>query len=92
MSTMLIEFKEYKCSQKIVTYDLEQSENDEFPILNLYTSTFNKLFVWMENPIWTSTQKKDMTWSVWNFSCMMKIFSETTEPFNLHGIIGYSFL
>jgi hypothetical protein len=56
LSTILIQFKEYKC-------------------------TINTLFVWIENPIWASTQKKDMTRSVWNFIFMMKVFSETTEPF-----------
>ena len=78
MSIILIELKEYKCTQKIVTYDLEQSESDEFPILNLYMSTLNEFFVWIENPIWVSTQKKDMTRSVGYFSFMMKVFYETT--------------
>jgi hypothetical protein len=39
-------------------------------------STLNELFVWIENPIWASTQKKDMPWSVGYFSFMMKVFSE----------------
>ena len=81
MSIILIELKEYKCTQKIVTYDLEQSESDEFPVLNLFMSTLNEFRVWIENPIWASTQKKDMTRSVGNVSFMMKVFYETTEPF-----------
>ena len=70
-------------SKNCYIYDLEQWESDEFSVLNLYIYMFtlNELFVWIENPVWASTQKKDMTRSVGYFICMMKIFSETTEPF-----------
>jgi hypothetical protein len=93
MSTILIQFKEYKCIQKIFPCDLEQWESDEFPVVNLYTSTL-KLFVWIVNPIWASTQKKEMTRSVRYF-----FFYDEGFPWNhlnhlninLDGIIEYSF-
>ena len=56
--------KSHKRSHKIVEYNFEQGEYGKFPILNLYRYTFNELFVWIENPIWASTQKKDITQSM----------------------------
>ena len=49
--------KSHKCTHKIVEYNFEQWENGKFPILNLYRSTFIELCVWIENPIWASTQQ-----------------------------------
>ena len=72
--------KSHKCTHKIVEYNFEQGENVKYPILNLHRSTFNEPFVWIENPIWASTQRKKM-WPGQSGIFMMKIFSETTEPF-----------
>jgi hypothetical protein len=81
--------KSQKCTHKVIEYNLEQWENDKFPILNLYRSTCNKLFVWIENPIWASIQKKDIT-SQWGIFVLL--WRSSQKPLNhlnvsLHRII-----